>query len=62
MTERVTLKTSFGCSPQTSLLRQAVRAALLSTALGVSAVPTLAIAAQDGVTASRQSYNIAAGP
>ncbi|MFL6612055.1 MAG: TonB-dependent siderophore receptor, partial [Pseudomonas sp.] len=62
MTERLTLKTSFGCSPQTSLLRQAVRAALLSTALGVSAVPTLAIAAQDGVTASRQSYNIAAGP
>ncbi|WP_334598611.1 TonB-dependent siderophore receptor [Pseudomonas alvandae] len=62
MTERVTLKTSFGCSPQTSLLRQAVRAALLSTALGVSAVPPLAIAAQDGVTASRQSYNIAAGP
>ncbi|KJH88387.1 ferrioxamine B receptor [Pseudomonas fluorescens] len=62
MTERVTFKTSFGRSSQTSLLRQAVRAALLSTALGASAVPMLATAAQDGVTASRQSYNIAAGP
>lgn len=62
MTERVHLKNPFGLSSQPGLLRQAVHAALFSTALGVSLVPMLAVAAQNDVIASRQSYNIAPGP
>ncbi|AEV60227.1 TonB-dependent siderophore receptor [Pseudomonas ogarae] len=62
MTERVLLKNPFGFSSQPGLLRQAIHAALFSTALGVSVVPMLAMAAQNDVTASRQSYNIAPGP
>ncbi|MFQ6559905.1 TonB-dependent siderophore receptor [Pseudomonas sp. Lb2C1-1] len=62
MTERLLLKNPFGFSVQPGLLRQAIHAALFSTALGVSVVPMLALAAQSGVTASRQSYNIAPGP
>ncbi|WHS60563.1 TonB-dependent siderophore receptor [Pseudomonas sp. G2-4] len=62
MTERVLLKTSFDVSSAPGLLRQAIHAALFSTALGMGAVPMLAIAAQDSLAASRQSYNIAAGP
>ncbi|WP_460094773.1 TonB-dependent siderophore receptor [Pseudomonas sp. H2_E02] len=62
MTERLLLKNPFGFSAQPGLLRQAIHAALFSTALGVSVVPMLALAAQSGVTASRQGYNIAPGP
>ncbi|WP_447767515.1 TonB-dependent siderophore receptor [Pseudomonas kilonensis] len=62
MTERLLLKNPFGFSSQPGLLRQAIHAALFSTALGVSVVPMLALAAQSGVTASHQSYNIAPGP
>ncbi|CAH0258400.1 TonB-dependent siderophore receptor [Pseudomonas brassicacearum] len=62
MTERVLLKNPFGLSAQPGLLRQAIHAALFSTALGVSVVPMFALAAQSSVTASRQSYNIAPGP
>ncbi len=58
MTERVLLKNPFGFSSQPGLLRQAIHAALFSTALGVSVAPMLAVAAQNVVTASRQSYNI----
>lgn len=62
MTERVNLKTPFGGSSQTRLLRQAIRAALLTTALGAGVAPVLAFAAPDSVSTSRQSYNIPAGP
>ncbi|NUT84411.1 TonB-dependent siderophore receptor [Pseudomonas brassicacearum] len=62
MTERVLPKNPFGLSAQPGLLRQAIHAALFSTALGVSVVPMLAVAAQSSVTASPQSYNIAPGP
>ncbi|WP_420232133.1 TonB-dependent siderophore receptor [Pseudomonas sp. ABY48] len=62
MTERVLLKNPFGFSSQPGLLRQAIHAALFSTALGVSVVPMFALAAQSDVTASRQRYNIAPGP
>ncbi|MCE0464830.1 MULTISPECIES: TonB-dependent siderophore receptor [Pseudomonas] len=62
MTERVNLKTPFGGSSQTRLLRQAIRAALLTTALGAGVAPVLAVAAPDSVSTSRQSYNIPAGP
>ncbi|KQW29865.1 MULTISPECIES: TonB-dependent siderophore receptor [Pseudomonas] len=61
MTERLLLKNPFGFSAQPGRLRQAIHAALFSTALGVSVVPMFALAAQSGVTASRQSYNIAPG-
>lgn len=43
------------------LLRRAVRAALLSTVIGSTAVSTLALAQQDAVSASHR-YEIAAGP
>lgn len=62
MTERVLPKNPFGLSAQPGLLRQAIHAALFSTALGISVVPMLAVAAQSSVTASPQSYNIAPGP
>lgn len=62
MTECVNLNTPFGCSSQTGLLRHAIRAALFCTVLSAGAVPMFAVAAQDGVTTARQSYNIAAGP
>ncbi|QGA47779.1 TonB-dependent siderophore receptor [Pseudomonas brassicacearum] len=62
MTERVLPKNPFGLSAQPGLLRQAIHAALFSTALGVSVVPMLAVAAQSSVTAGPQSYNITPGP
>ena len=62
MTERVLLKTSSDVSSPSGLLRQAIHAALFSTVLGIGAVPMLAVAAQDSLSAGRQSYNIPAGP
>ncbi len=53
------------CFPRNSsypLLSKAVRAALLSTAVGISAVPLAAMAAQAGVEQIQQRYEISAGP
>ncbi|WP_338474099.1 TonB-dependent siderophore receptor [Pseudomonas sp. MS646] len=62
MTERLLHRNSLGLRAQPGLLCQAVHAALFCTVLGVGALPLLAVAADHGVTASHQRYNIAAGP
>ncbi|MGN8278065.1 TonB-dependent siderophore receptor [Pseudomonas sp. SMN5] len=62
MTERSPHNNSRITYAQPGRLRQAVHAALFSTVLGVGAIPAWVVAADNGVTASRQSYNIAAGP
>ena len=53
------------CFPHNSsypLLSKAVRAALLSTAMGISAVPLAGMAAQAGAEQVHQRYEIPAGP
>ena len=50
MTERVIPKTPFGCSSQTGLLRQAIRATLLSTALGVGGEGTVTVGPEWRIT------------
>ena len=53
------------CFPRNSsypLLSKAVRAALLSTAMGISALPLAGMAAQAGAEQTHQPYEIPAGP
>jgi iron complex outermembrane receptor protein len=61
MTVRAICKNPLNFTAESTLLRYAVRAALLTTALGVSVLPSLSLAANTGTEISHR-YNIAAGP
>jgi len=62
MTVRATCKNPLNFTAESTLLRHAVRAALLSTALGISVLPSLSLAANPAGTEVSHRYNIAAGP
>ena len=61
MTVRLTCKNPLNFNDESGLLRHAIRAALLSTVLGASALPGVSLAATAS-EASSHRYNIDAGP
>ncbi|WP_191630273.1 STN domain-containing protein, partial [Pseudomonas fluorescens] len=62
MTVRATCKNTLNLTAESGLLRHAVRAALFSTALGVSVMPGLSMADNPAASEVSHRYNIAAGP
>lgn len=61
MTVRATCKNPLHFAADSGVLRNAVRAALFYTALGVGVLPTLGVAAASSEVSSHR-YNIAADP
>ena len=53
---------SFPPNSSYPLLRKAVRAALLSTAMGISVAPITVLAAEPGAEHVKQRYQVPAGP